>query len=108
MFACPKARACVVGCCWLRLQATAMATHARTLIEHNGVGDRVTVIQGMVEKIEIPEKVQPRVRSHTHPQTAAALLLLGRTCRRCQHRRNQESPGRGPVDQCNKWSAVYV
>lgn len=38
-------------------QATHMAVHAKKLIEANGVGDRVEVLQGYMEKLELPEKV---------------------------------------------------
>jgi len=34
-----------------------MANHARKLAEANGVGDKVEVIQGLMENLELPEKV---------------------------------------------------
>jgi len=39
------------------VEATYMARHAKRLAESNGVGDVVEVMQGYVEKIELPEKV---------------------------------------------------
>lgn len=36
------------------VEYTDMANHARTVMEHNGVADIVTVIQGAVEDIELP------------------------------------------------------
>lgn len=35
-----------------------MAKHARTLVEKNGLGDVIEVIQGSAESIELPEKVK--------------------------------------------------
>eukprot|EP00959_Pyramimonas_sp_CCMP1952_P043072 901140-Pyramimonas_sp.AAC.1 len=37
--------------------ATYMAKHAKTLADNNGVGDKVEVMQGYMESIELPEKV---------------------------------------------------
>jgi len=39
------------------IEATYMAKHAKTLAENNGVGDRIEVMQGYMEQIELPEKV---------------------------------------------------
>eukprot|EP00210_Caulerpa_lentillifera_P006839 g6538.t1 len=39
------------------VEATSMAVHARTLMKANKVEDRVVVVEGMMENIEIPEKV---------------------------------------------------
>lgn len=39
------------------VEATFMATHARTLIEANGLKDKITVIQSSIEDVELPEKV---------------------------------------------------
>lgn len=38
------------------VEATDMAVHARQLAAANGVGDRVEVIQGAVEEVELPEE----------------------------------------------------
>ena len=39
------------------VEATFMATHARKLIEANGLKDKITVIQSSIEDAELPEKV---------------------------------------------------
>ena len=39
------------------VEATAMAQHAKTLAEANGVGDVVEVIEGKVADVELPEQV---------------------------------------------------
>ena len=39
------------------VEVTAMAENARTLIEANGLADRITVVRGNVAEVEIPEKV---------------------------------------------------
>ena len=39
------------------VEATFMATHARKLIEANGLKDKITVIQASIEDAELPEKV---------------------------------------------------
>ena len=39
------------------VEATPMARHARALVEANGLSDVVTVIQGTVESVQLPEKV---------------------------------------------------
>lgn len=39
------------------VEATSMARHARALVEANGAGDVVQVIQGTIETAELPEKV---------------------------------------------------
>ena len=39
------------------VEATDMAKQARTLVEHNGFGDVIEVIQGTIETVQIPEKV---------------------------------------------------
>eukprot|EP00775_Hariotina_reticulata_P004143 gene4143-4392_t len=39
------------------VEATSMAKHARALVEHNKLGDVVEVIQGTIESIDLPEKV---------------------------------------------------
>ena len=40
------------------VEATSMARHARALVEANGAGDVVQVIQGTIETAELPEKVR--------------------------------------------------
>ena len=39
------------------VEATSMAQHARRLVQQNGMQDVVTVLEGYMEKIELPEKV---------------------------------------------------
>ena len=39
------------------VEATYMANHARAMVAANGVGDKVEVIQGLMENLELPEKV---------------------------------------------------
>ena len=39
------------------VEATYMATHAKKLVEANGLGDVVTIIQSTVEEVELPEQV---------------------------------------------------
>ncbi len=39
------------------IEATPMAENARTLVEANGLSDRIEVIQGKLEDLELPEKV---------------------------------------------------
>eukprot|EP00240_Pyramimonas_obovata_P003881 CAMPEP_0118931792 /NCGR_PEP_ID=MMETSP1169-20130426/8007_1 /TAXON_ID=36882 /ORGANISM="Pyramimonas obovata, Strain CCMP722" /LENGTH=374 /DNA_ID=CAMNT_0006874333 /DNA_START=141 /DNA_END=1265 /DNA_ORIENTATION=+ len=39
------------------VEATYMAKHAKTLAENNGVGDKIEVMQGYMEQLELPEKV---------------------------------------------------
>ncbi|KAK9820088.1 hypothetical protein WJX72_006017 [[Myrmecia] bisecta] len=39
------------------VEATSMAKHARALVEHNGLSHVVEVIQGTIETVEVPEKV---------------------------------------------------
>ena len=34
-----------------------MAVHARKLADANGVGDKIEILHGMVENIEVPEQV---------------------------------------------------
>ena len=46
----PRPRICV-------RQATTMAKNARRLAQANGVGDIVVVLEGYMEQIELPEKV---------------------------------------------------
>jgi type I protein arginine methyltransferase len=40
------------------VEATSMARHARALVEANGFGGVVQVIQGTIETAELPEKVR--------------------------------------------------
>lgn len=44
------------------VEATSMAQHARRLVQQNGMQDVVTVLEGYMEKIELPEKVRTRER----------------------------------------------
>ena len=39
------------------VEATSMAQHARRLVEQNGQQEVVTVLEGYMEKLELPEKV---------------------------------------------------
>jgi type I protein arginine methyltransferase len=39
------------------VEATPMARHAQALVEANGLADTITVIQGTVESVQLPEKV---------------------------------------------------
>lgn len=39
------------------IEATSMAQHARRLVAANGLQDVVVVLEGYMEKIELPEKV---------------------------------------------------
>ena len=39
------------------VEATKMAQHARTLVQANGLSDTVSVIEGKIEDITLPEKV---------------------------------------------------
>lgn len=48
------------------VEATSMARHARALIEANGAGDVVQVIQGTIETAELPEKVRQIQSHHAH------------------------------------------
>lgn len=38
------------------MEYTDMAKHARTLVENNGFGDVIEVIQDSAESVELPEK----------------------------------------------------
>ena len=42
------------------VEYTDMAKHARELVDANGFGDVIEVIQGSAESIELPEKVRNR------------------------------------------------
>lgn len=44
------------------VEYTDMAKHARTLVEKNGFGDVIEVMQGSAESIELPEKVKTMVK----------------------------------------------
>ncbi|VVC42695.1 Hypothetical protein CINCED_3A009103 [Cinara cedri] len=39
------------------VEASSMAQHAQTLVDSNNLGDKVSVIAGKIEEIELPEKV---------------------------------------------------
>jgi len=39
------------------VEASGVAEHARKLLQYNGLGDRIHVIRGKIEEVEIPEKV---------------------------------------------------
>ena len=39
------------------VEASGMARYAKRIIEHNNMGDKITVILGKIEDIELPEKV---------------------------------------------------
>lgn len=42
------------------VEASAMADSAKKLVETNGMSDRIKVIKGKVEEVELPEKVSFR------------------------------------------------
>jgi len=44
------------------VEASDVADRARTLLTHNGLSDRITVIKGKVEEVALPEKVSWRRR----------------------------------------------
>jgi hypothetical protein len=41
------------------VEASDMAIHARRLIEANGMSDRIVVLHGKLEELELPELVRP-------------------------------------------------
>jgi hypothetical protein len=43
------------------VEASDVADRARTLLTHNGLGDRITVVKGKVEEVTLPEKVRAGV-----------------------------------------------
>ena len=94
------------------VEATSMAQQARRLVQQNGMQDIVTVLEGYMEKIELPEKVRARC-VHCHSCFAAAtaaatptaavacccLLLIARA-RVCAHMYTY------PAETTNTWKRV--
>ena len=45
------------------IEATSMAQHARRLVQQNGMQDVVTVLEGYMEKIELPDVVGKPIKN---------------------------------------------
>ena len=59
------------------IEATSMAQHARRLVQQNGMQDVVVVLEGYMEKQELPEKVrEQRGPAHSHYIPALWLATL--------------------------------
>lgn len=39
------------------IEASGMADHCKALVKQNGYGDKITIIHGMIEEVEVPEEV---------------------------------------------------